>query len=712
MGLTILGPTSNPIPYPTYPTFVEVKQTWGGTWQPVPELELEQASVSCCGHDMDSCVLRHRYGATVKHPWQTTASSDTPWNLDGWWLRLSLVGPKGTQPIWIGRIHSDGRNIFGDGNNGGRQRIQAYGPQMLLRKRSISESVWSIPTGSTVVQNRVQWLAPMNDRVGHSGWLIGNRTASKVGVDAGEGVTLRTYIFGGTSLWTVPEFIRYLLTWFMNDSLAGGPAWRLGGCVHALAETMTSHAWPEVTTVDNMLHTLISPKRGVDYKVVFDPSRNAFVVWAFALQSRTKYVFGQKLPVNSDKVRIESGKTPANLSTTVTRNSDHRFGTIRVLGKRIVVCCTIVGPDVNTSEGGTGGSSASHGSLVPAWNTGELQSLYIEGHGSVPGGDPNEEYPEGSEERADYCRRAERYRDVFSFYACPPSFSLKSLGAVYATDASGVLDTTLEDSEGAAKDPPWQNRIRKTLHWLPLIAGWDYSQDPPLNVSDVFVPDDVNYMPQFLSPMVWLYNEDDGYQPADMVGVSVGVPKLGLGVRLRASPSHLLALNVEGADDMVTGTDPLYDMGMAYATVAFESDCRLRMEYALPDALPGADGVEEILEPDAELWVVAPQTVVDVDDEDSRNVKTSGPETLILRDDRTYLASIMAGAIARYNSQRARATVVSQGLVPWGGLLGQMLTVIDTGAGKENIDAPITSITWTGGENPQTTINTGFAQGR
>jgi hypothetical protein len=70
----------------------------------------------------------------------------------------------------------------------------------------------------------------------------------------------------------------------------------------------------------------------------------------------------------------------------------------------------------------------------------------------------------------------------------------------------------------------------------------------------------------------------------------------------------------------------------------------------------------------------------------------------------------MSGALARYYQERSRGEVTVRGLLPWGGLLGQILTVIDDGD-AQTIQAPITSVAWTNGEHPTTVISTGFAGG-
>ena len=83
---------------------------------------------------------------------------------------------------------------------------------------------------------------------------------------------------------------------------------------------------------------------------------------------------------------------------------------------------------------------------------------------------------------------------------------------------------------------------------------------------------------------------------------------------------------------------------------------------------------------------------------------------MIVRNDWARISARMAGALARHYQERARAQIVVRGLLPWGGLLGQILTVIDEGGDSQTIEAPITDIRWMGGDHPTTIISTGFAR--
>jgi len=177
-----------------------------------------------------------------------------------------------------------------------------------------------------------------------------------------------------------------------------------------------------------------------------------------------------------------------------------------------------------------------------------------------------------------------------------------------------------------------------------------------------------------------------------------------LGVFVEGNPNHRLA---KGSWDGAAASDtvPTWVWGHTIATVAFESDERIVCETKLPDAGPG-DGVLEIDASDCQFWYLCADTAVDVDP--SGEFLLAGRKQW-LRCDWTRMLAIMAGAVARHFHDRARAQIVCQGFLPWGGLLGQMLTVIDDGGDAQTIQSAITSVAWQGGDRPSTIISTGFA---
>ena len=147
------------------------------------------------------------------------------------------------------------------------------------------------------------------------------------------------------------------------------------------------------------------------------------------------------------------------------------------------------------------------------------------------------------------------------------------------------------------------------------------------------------------------------------------------------------------------------------ATIAFRTDKRLFVEAEIPGAAP-SDGVYEVAVPGAEYWFVAPDTAIGPDPSDPTALETIGP--LELRNDADRLALVMAGTIARYYNTRCRAAITVQGCLPWTGLLGQILTVVEEGGAAHQIQAPITSAEWFWPDGPdqapQTILRTGYAQ--
>ncbi len=130
MPVTVLGPAGNQFPEQVLPPIVEVKQNWSDQWQWVAELQPIRATWCASGHDLGMCSLRRRYGA-IKLPWETQPSAKPAWSSGaGWWVRLSLLGPNGPQPYWIGQLSNEDRDMHGSTAHGpsGVQNFVGYGP--------------------------------------------------------------------------------------------------------------------------------------------------------------------------------------------------------------------------------------------------------------------------------------------------------------------------------------------------------------------------------------------------------------------------------------------------------------------------------------------------------------------------------------------------------------------------------------------------------
>lgn len=659
MGVTVLSAVEG-IPIPVHAPIVEVKADWGDDWVFTPELEMVRMTRAAAGHDLGVCELAERYGE-VRQPWDSDYQTVGPVDRIGWWVRVKLVGPQGETVQWIGQISGRGAELHGRENlPSGWSTWVAYEPLQILRKKGVHESKWL--RGSDLIT--LGWLPDMNGRDARR-LLVGNRSASKPSSPDDD-----TYVFGGTELWNRRQFAEYILHWFVDDSDGGGPAWRLGGQASILEQITDSLTLGNAMTAAEILRKVIPLSMGVDFRAV-PWGETGFTLEVFSLAAEEAGFAGSSLARNPNTVEVITDNASDLLKAQVVETGAHLYDRIRVLGRRIVVCCTLnAGLDAPT--------------LIGKWDAG-LETAYKAGD---PDGDEAAEH--------DAARRADKFRPVYQLYGAPDDVDLAAIGAAPAFDADGQLAST----DGAA----YQRLVRRTLSWTPLREGYDYSADPPVNNNPT------DYEPEMLPPAAWVFDPASGhYVAVEKAGISISVVQTDWGVFLQASPNHALALNhFSGAAS--TDDDPVYDWTTLLVTLAFESDRRIYLETQVAEGggrNGGAPTRLDIEVADAECWYLAPSTFVGTIP--PGQLRDSGGAGRVLRNDTDRLALVMAGAIARYRNARARASLHLRGLLPWGDLVGQVMSVIQSGGETQRIQAVITSVEWLGGTQPQMMVRTGYA---
>lgn len=658
MGTIVATPRQVTYPQVVVHPAIEVKSRWSHAWSVDPDLELVSMRACAAGQDLGECTLRRRYGY-LKHPHESSLAAHAPQNLDGYWVRLrSANGETGDyDTLWTGIFAGERRQLFGTNTDSGvfvpagDQEYAAYEPAYLLRRMYVSSSDWlATYNGSETVQ-RIQWLPDLNGRdKGHT--LIGNRTGSKYTGDGHD-----CYLFGGSAVWTRRQFIEYILDRFAN--VAGQPVWTLGGtAVSVLGDVEDTLRLGSVHSVYDLVRMMVPTRLGVDFAIV--PTDDGFEISVYSLSPTAISYGGATLPANPDTVIWQVRDALDLASTEVARSQSQRYATIRVLGRRMVVCCS---PRVV------------YETLEPKWTTIE-ESDYLDGTGT----------PADEDTLHDQARRRDEMRRVWQQYAIPVDMDPDDLLAAPLVAADGTVDPN--------DTGPRQNVVRRTLRWLPLREGKDYSAGVPADEG----------AGELLAPVAYVQDPETlRYVPVDTLGISVSVLSQDWGVHLGASPNHLLALNHwDGAAD--SADEPQYDYDTLVTTIAFEADQRLRLEETLDDD----DGsVLEIIDDSAELWYLAQNTVVGIDAGGVLQATASGA---VIRNDVDKLGQIMAGAVARYQQSRARAVFVLEGWHHLQGYIGHVLVGVDDGGGSEEMAAPITSVRWDA-DPPRTVLITGFAGG-
>jgi|GEM_PF-1812109 len=708
---TICAANTPAVPRNESPILVYVRDRWVNEageqtdWAYTPELEVIRAEIVAGAGTLGSCELRRRYGY-LKEPWDAGFDTRTAAWMDGYWVRLTVAQDGGEQEIFVGRIAAESRDIYGgDATNGSDQAVRsgeqtwvAYSPLLMLRKIHVSTSHWFVTRlddndEEETVEQHIDYLPGMNSR--QTGDLVrGNRSEDESteieSPTEGEERFRPSYLHGGTELWSRKEYLNYILNRFVNlydeNGNPTGPLWRLAGQTDILADITDTHDFGASTTVAAILDKLITPVHGLSFCV--RSTDEGFEIFVFSLLGEDQEFGGAKLAKNPNTM-VFNADQQVDMSVRVVWSSELSHSRIRLIGRRVVVCCTLEGANWFVMPDDEGKET-----LVPKWSS-ALETEYKLGAGS------------GAEDEAhDNVRSNSRYRPVFQQFAAPRLWDRNGGRAAPVVDANGDIKAW---GQGEESDyiSDYQIAERRTLARLPLREGIDYSTNPVTNNN----PTGAN--PDFLLPAVWLLKEpteeaDGHFIPAEAMNISVYGLRYDWGVLLQSRPNHRIAKNHwdgSNADDH----EPEFDYDDLVATIAIESEQRLQLEVTLPEGENDDGTVFVRYVPDAELWYIAPETVVGVDPSNGTLTRV-GANGLVLRNDASRLALIMAGLIARYYDHRARATITVRRMAPWAGLLGQIVSTIEEGGDLSHIRAPITSVRWFVTETGvETMLRTGFA---
>jgi len=754
-GTRIKGPSSTPTGVPVNPMVLSLKKAWGDDWEIRPDATITRGGVHTAGHDLDSVEFTYRYGKARSPHEDVTEEIETREAVDlaGYWVKLELATEHGLTTEFIGKVESPSRIPHGRSDYpAGVQAWVAYGPLQILRKIEISQSCWYTDSEFRTLG----WVPAMNGRDQYN-MVTGNRTAEKYPDENG------VYVYGGTSTWTRRQYLDYVLSMFVDEGGTTGPAWTIRGQVDALDDLSDVVTFGVGDSAADVIRKLISTREGFDYFIFPNEDAGGFELCVFALLGDDQSWGGVTLPKNPISFDLKPCEHK-DLQLRIVQSGDHEYGAIRVVGRRIVTCCSlrgvgarIVGTLTTRTDDDTGQLTldANHGleegdTINLSWldepvSTGERTSMTVtsvdgaavdvdggagdalpaqdtavyaraSGATSTAPGKWSEaieaEYKAGTgdsddlAEDHDKARKSERFRPVYQVFGAPLDWDWQMGLARVELDANGEILPL--------STPDYQCQIRKTLNFLPMFEGIDYSTTPPTNNNlDGHGAD-------YRNAEGWIFDQtNQRYVPLEEAGITISASGQDWGVLLSASPNHLLGLNHFDADLLgdaaFSAHAPLYDYEDLILTIALETDQRFAMIWTKPGAVP-SDGVKVVSVPDAELWYLAPDTMVGTTV--AGTPQHSPSDGLALRNDKTALALAMAGAIARYCSPRGKAELRFKGFLAWGHIRGQILGNIIEGPATAQVITPmqsaVTSVEWVMSEgNPpeaMTIIRTGYAR--
>jgi len=668
----IYGPTYDPAVassgtvYDTDQLVVRTKLAWSAPWVTNGDLQPIRGGISAGNENQTGQMVFTRLYGDTKYPTEAAFSNRTAINLDNHWVQV-LYPPYGsTDVLFQGRFLAEPRQINGNSGAGpsGIQTWIAYDGHTVLQRMEFFGSTGQATdhSSSTTVDVNVQHVLPFNISS-----TIGNRSAAKVtNVETG----LDSYVFDVDSydptdpeLWTARDVLEYLLGTRMNAT--GMPVWTAsnGGLLDEIVDRFEFNS--PVYNILDALKVIINRSYGVGFVVL--PSANGFDIKLFGLLD-TPTTFGNvTVPANTISHDIDINSSILDLGPVVERSFSDQYPEIMVIGKRMVVC-----------------ASFDRSQLSPAWWQGA--------------GSPETEYatPIGglgpwTNEQLDRARRADKFRYVYqAWYVNPAEEQLPTP----SSNDDGTIDTNTSYTS-----PVWG---RETLPWLPMYDDKDYRFDPP----------DFRYGESFshelIPPNVWMKDADDIYHAVDSKGIHLEVLPNQLGFRLNAPIPHYVALDDFDTGTAAGGTDipPELTAAGMHCTLAWEADGRQFMRRLVPGG-NRLDG-RKVIYVDTDMWLIAPNTVIDVDYA-GQLVKTPNAWMTVL-DGKDEMERMMAGAVGRYTLARQRLTSRQQGLATRQNWLGDLIRVINDGTNVDNIRGPLTSINWVFTPHHLTVLKTGYGE--
>lgn len=556
----------------------------------------------------------------------------------------------------------------------GEQRFTVVGGDRLLGMVKLNGSFWDDDDGSAMRLGRMPTFNVRNA----DGSLTGNRTAAKIG-DA--------YAFGGTSLWTARDVAEYLLFWFASQTVT--PNWSLSGAGLNKAPTgdAYSRALDDVVpfvpqslgeSVEDVLRRAIAPRFGFDYSVQADEINGAYAVDVFALLSETSTWETNTAPVNPNVYAFDLDALEW-VDYAIEESTAQLYESVRIIGAPIRVALSASN---NRNE--------PPNTLERAWSSAE-ETEYLEAKSA----------DDADKQANDEYRSTDRFRYVFQGLKIDPTTWdwQGGLVAPYTDDDGSLLYLT------GVTHQRGQTVVRTTHGDLPMRVGVDYA-----NGSTDRNP--VGQTGEWRDAFAIVYDEnaqrfhyvDQHGQQGDAIPANIDVLREEWGIVLNTNPNHAFGVeewftvsNIGPSGlDYRNEADKTRGRSWKQIIATFSIDADRNVEIAGSLAAPSDFGFEQIITmPEAALWIIAPGTVVDVDENgELKQLGATSADAVVTRDDRDQMRSAMAFAQGRFGVKRNRARITFASLTNIHIYTGAIIGTIVTGDDETTVDAPHTSTLW------------------
>ncbi|MBN1126918.1 MAG: hypothetical protein JXA82_18090 [Sedimentisphaerales bacterium] len=531
---------------------------------------------------------------------------------------------------WTGIIPAEQFKLMGQRVKGGfvvktaDQVIQAFGLETLLDTRL--DTAW-VRQGTVV---RIDSLPAFNRKL-RSGGIVGNRSSTRHRFDDSLEV-FYTHVFGTEDTWTNWDILEYLIEHYQIPRILCGP--RFGLTVRnevreALEDIVDAYNF-EGMTLRQAINQLVSRARGfawaVDWTIADDADgKGGLFIWSLLDEDLTIGDYSIPAHAFSDRTTLQLWDEKSYIDVDITHDTREVYDKIIVRGAMIKSVGTWSMSDLQTG-----------------WTAAEQTAFEDAAEGTTGYSSLTDDEKKVINDKY---RSTDRFQRVFTTFVVPDDWDWTLDGQIVAPR----FDPKTGDwrFQEPLKANYW-NVGKRFLPLLPFKEGWDYSGSDAVNRNPAGT--EADYRRMFA-----LLKDDSGrYGYAEKLpdrAATVRTLQDQLGVEVRFRPSYLLAKNhFSGAQP--ASLEPEYDYDDLLVTAMIETDQYLQLEHTLVET--DVEKTLVISVPDAELWIVTPGTVADVDAEGNPVEYLSTQE---IRDDRDTLRSILAAAVAWYGKRRNKLSV-------------------------------------------------------
>lgn len=636
--------------------------------------------------------------------------------------------------LWCGVIPAEQLRIGGsreDSSTGeklpaGVQTLTARGFEFLLERRGLDGAAVVAPGQEEEEETDWQFIRRVptfNERLPRGGQRGGNRSQYPINY-TGPGITRpATYGFGSDLngnepyRWSARDIINYVLTWTdeyddaEGDPLTDEPHFILGGSFPFALWSVLGGIYPTVRAERRnaweILKEVIDRRQGLGASFAWSLDGDGWPDGSQPIEIRLHSLVGEPinvggatLPANPRRIDLVIDEARDIDTATVSISAVSAYDRIVVQGEPVRSCFTAAvhqpipePPEDPPDPPGLAGER-NLAACTPAWPTAD-QTAY--------------------EAADDAQRRRERYNRVFRMFRLGHADD-----AQFDWQTKGIephqLNPAIDDNGQVQIDSPgpFGNLEGRLLGELPIsepsdVAG-EVSQQrfmKPFALCELLDEDGAptgSWVTAHAPPEPGAGDaEDEGVDRPD-VSADVSVQDRGFefDVHFRQG-NHVLGRNhFTPGEEVYPTQEAVFDYFWMLVTVCAETDNRptVIVDTGVSDHFRSRTKVIQI--PDAHLWLVAPGTVIGINDDGTPTIY-AGEQ--IARDDTGLLRQVAAMASAYYGRERASLELTRKGL-RLDYELGMFLTSVLVNQQYQDVGAPLAALEFNFKEQT-TTIRTG-----